>query len=49
LDINKAFEAFDTNEDGRINRGEFNMAFKKMGFKLSREELDELWNTINTD
>ncbi|CAG9327185.1 unnamed protein product [Blepharisma stoltei] len=49
MDLYQAFSAFDTNHDGRINRGEFNQTFARMNAGLTREQLDELWNSMNSD
>lgn len=49
LDLSEAFASFDKNHDGRISRSEFTQVFREMGVGLSREQLEELWNSMNSD
>lgn len=49
LDLNEAFSSFDENRDGRISKGEFTQAFTKMGAGLTRQQVEELWGSMNND
>lgn len=49
LDMSEAFASFDKNHDGRISKSEFTQVFREMGVNLTREQLDELWNSMNSD
>ena len=49
LDLSEAFAAFDKNHDGRISKREFIDVFREMGVNLTKEQTDELWNSMNSD
>ena len=49
LDLSEAFASFDKNHDGRISKNEFVQVFREMGVGLNKDQLDELWNTMNSD
>ena len=49
LDLAEAFAVFDENKDGRINKSEFLNVFRRMNIGLSPPQMDELWNSMNSD
>lgn len=49
LDLAEAFSVFDENKDGRINKSEFLNVFRRMNIGLSPSQMDELWNSMNSD
>lgn len=49
LDLSEAFSVFDENKDGRINKSEFLNVFRRMNIGLSPAQMDELWNSMNSD
>ena len=49
LSIREAFEVFDTNLDGKIERNEFFKVFTEMRVKISNYELRELWESLEKD
>ena len=49
ITINEAFSAFDSDKDGKISKSEFGRAFSSMGATLSMPQLEELWNSMNTN
>lgn len=49
MDLSEAFSSFDKNHDGRISKSEFTQVFREMGVGLTREQVDELWGSMNSD
>jgi calcium-binding protein CML len=49
LDLSEAFASFDKNHDGRISKSEFIDVFREMGVSLTKDQTDELWNSMNSD
>lgn len=49
LDLSEAFASFDKNHDGRISKSELVDVFREMNVNLTKDQIDELWNSMNSD